>query len=73
MVYRFVLENKENREYTDFIGGKEWVGYAEESVFEVNMLVINTELVFCSNYNKGVFDYLKKIGIPYEFSNKIRG
>ena len=58
-------ENKENREYTDFIETwlKQWVGYAEESVFEVNMLVINTELVFCSNYNKGVFDYLKKIGM----------
>ena len=36
-------ENKENREYTDFIETwlKQWVGYAEESVFEVNMLVIN--------------------------------
>ena len=58
-------ENKENREYTDFIETwlKDWVGYAEESVFEVNMLVINPELVFCSNYNKGVFDYLKKIGV----------
>ena len=58
MVYRLKnhLENKENREYTDFI--ETWLKlgwYAEESVFEVNMLVINTELVFCSNYNKGVF------------------
>ena len=39
----------------------------EESVFEVNMLVINTELVFCSNYNKGVFDYLKKIGMTHRY------
>ena len=59
--------SKENREYTDFIETwlKDWVGYAEESVFEVNMLVINPELVFCSNYNKGVFDYLEKTKITY--------
>lgn len=58
-------ENKENREYTNFIETwlNDWVGYAQESIFEVNMLVINPELVFCSNYNKGVFKYLESIGM----------
>ena len=37
-----------------------WVGYCEETVFEVNMLSINQELVLVNNYNEQVFDFLKK-------------
>jgi len=37
-----------------------WVGYCEETVFEVNMLSINSQFVLVNNYNKQVFDYLKK-------------
>jgi hypothetical protein len=37
-----------------------WVGYCEETVFEVNMLSINPELVVVNNYNERVFDFLKK-------------
>ena len=37
-----------------------WVGYCEETVFEVNMLSINPELVLVNNYNERVFDFLKK-------------
>jgi hypothetical protein len=37
-----------------------WVGYCEETVFEVNMLSINDECVIVNNYNKKVFDFLKK-------------
>lgn len=58
-------ESNDNPEYVDFVQTwlKEWVGWVEETVFEVNMLVINPELVFCTNYNKGVFDYLESIGV----------
>lgn len=37
-----------------------WVGYCEETVFEVNMLSINPEVVLVNNYNERVFDFLKK-------------
>lgn len=37
-----------------------WVGYCEETVFEVNMLSINPELVLVNNYNERVFNFLKK-------------
>ena len=58
-------ETNNNKEYIEFIQSwmNEWVGEVEETVFEVNMLVINPELVFCTNYNKGVFDYFESIGV----------
>jgi len=37
-----------------------WVGYVEETVFDVNMLSISEEIVIVNNYNKTVFDFLKK-------------
>jgi len=37
-----------------------WVGYCEETVFEVNMLSINPELVLVNSYNEKVFNFLKK-------------
>ena len=56
---------KENKEYVNFIDTwlNEWTGEAMESQFEVNMLTINPELVFCINYNEGVFNYLESIGM----------
>jgi len=41
----------------------EWVGYVAESVFDVNMLSIDENTVICNNYNKSVFDFLKKHSI----------
>jgi N-dimethylarginine dimethylaminohydrolase len=38
----------------------EWVGYVAESVFDVNTLSIDENTVICNNYNKSVFDFLKK-------------
>lgn len=38
----------------------DWIGYCEETVFEVNMLSINQDCVIVNNYNKEVFDFLKK-------------
>ena len=37
-----------------------WTGYVEETVFDVNMLSVSEECVIVNNYNKTVFDFLKK-------------
>lgn len=42
---------------------KDWVGYVEETVFEINMLSIDERTVIVNNYNKKVFDFLKKHNI----------
>jgi hypothetical protein len=54
-----------NDEFTDFVESwlNHWVGYVEETVFDVNMLVINEKNVVCSNYNKTVFDAFERFGI----------
>ena len=38
----------------------DWVGYVEETVFDVNMLSIDQNTIICNNYNKDVFDHFKK-------------
>jgi hypothetical protein len=40
-----------------------WVGYVEETVFDVNMLIIDPKNVLVFNYNKQVFDALDRYGI----------
>ena len=37
-----------------------WVGYVEETVFDVNMLSVDQNTIICNNYNKPVFDHFKK-------------
>ena len=39
---------------------KDWVGYVEETVFDVNMLSIDENTIICNNYNKEVFNFFKK-------------
>lgn len=39
---------------------KDWVGYVEETVFDVNCLVIDRHHVIFSNYNQQVWDFCKK-------------
>ena len=39
---------------------KDWVGYVQETVFEVNMLSLDTDTILVNNYNKQVFDFLEK-------------
>ena len=58
-------EAKNNEIFTKFVDDwlHEWTGWSIESIFELNSIVINPELVFFSNYNKGVFDYCESIGI----------
>lgn len=40
-----------------------WTGYVEETVFDVNMLIIDPKNVMVLNYNKQVFDALDRYGI----------
>lgn len=40
-----------------------WTGYVEETVFDVNMLIIDSKNVMVFNYNKQVFDALDRYGI----------
>jgi len=46
-----------------------WVGYVEETVFDVNMLVIDEKNVIVNNYNKKVFDAFEQYGITPHICN----
>jgi len=54
-----------NDEFTEFIESwlKHWVGYVEETTFDVNMLIIDKKNVACCTYNKEVFDKFSEYGI----------
>jgi hypothetical protein len=60
---RWWVENEEhNNQLIEFVNCwlDDWVGYVEETVFDVNMLSIDTNTIICNNYNKEVFDHFKK-------------
>jgi len=40
-----------------------WAGFVEETVFDINMLIIDPKNVMVFNYNKQVFDALDRFGI----------
>jgi N-dimethylarginine dimethylaminohydrolase len=40
-----------------------WTGYVEETVFDVNMLIVDPKNVLVVNYNKELFDCLERYGI----------
>jgi hypothetical protein len=54
-----------NDEFTDFVESwlGHWTGYVEETVFDVNMLVVDEKNVICNNYNKEVFGVFERYGI----------
>ena len=60
-----------NDDFTNFVEGwlGHWVGYVEETVFDVNMLVIDKHNVVCNNYNKAVFDAFDARGITAHVIN----
>jgi len=53
---------EQNDQLIDFVNTwlNDWVGYVEETVFDVNMLSIDQNTIICNNYNKQVFDAFKK-------------
>jgi len=54
-----------NEDFINFVDTwiTHWLGYVSETVFDVNMLVIDTGTVLVNNYNEGVFDFLTKRGM----------
>jgi hypothetical protein len=42
---------------------RDWTGYAEESVFDVNILVIDQKNIIVNGYNKQAFDAFERWGI----------
>lgn len=66
---------KKQRFYKDFVTQwlKEWIGYVDETVFDVNMLSVSEKLVITNGYNKDVFEQLKQSGIeaiPWSFRHQ---
>ena len=60
-----------NDDFTNFVENwlGHWVGYVEETVFDVNMLVIDKHNVVCNNYNKEVFDAFERHGVTPHIIN----
>lgn len=58
----WVRGEEENDEFIHHVNKwlGEWVGYVEETVFDVNMLSIDQNTIICNNYNKKVFEFFKK-------------
>lgn len=60
-----------NDDFTNFVEEwlNHWVGYVEETVFDVNMLVIDEKNVVCNNYNETVFKAFDRYGITPHIIN----
>ena len=61
----WVPGEEDNTDFTEFVNQwfYNWVGFVEETVFDVNMLVIDEKNVVCSNYNEEVFKVFDRYGI----------
>lgn len=60
---RWWLKGEEhNNQLIEFVNTwlNDWIGYVEETVFDVNMLSIDENTIICNNYNKDVFEHFKK-------------
>ena len=62
---------EDNDDLVDYIDTwlNDWVTYVEETVFDVNMLVIDKNNVVCNNYNKKVFDAFERYNITPHIIN----
>jgi len=60
-----------NDEFTDFVESwlGHWMGYVEETVFDVNMLVIDEKNVICNNENDQVFEAFARHGVTPHVCN----
>ena len=54
-----------NDDFTEFVESwlDHWVGYVEETVFDVNMLIIDEHNIVCNNYNEKVFEAFERHGV----------
>jgi hypothetical protein len=60
-----------NDEVTDFVNTwlSDWVGYVEETVFDINMLVVDEKTVICNNYNEKTFRAFERFGVTAHTCN----
>jgi hypothetical protein len=60
-----------NQDFTDFVETwmNHWVGYVEESVFDVNMIVVDKQNVIVNGYNEQAFDAFSRHGITPHICN----
>ena len=67
----WVPGEESNDDFTNFVESwlGHWVGYVEETVFDVNMLVIDEKNVVCNNYNEKVFEALGRYGVTPHIIN----
>ena len=67
----WVKGEEDNQELVDFVDSwlDHWVTYVEETVFDVNMLVIDKKNVIVNGYNKEVFDAFERYGITPHIIN----
>ena len=58
----WLKKEEDNNQLIEFVNTwlNDWVGYVEETVFDVNMLSIDQNTIICNNYNKEVFDHFKQ-------------
>jgi hypothetical protein len=60
-----------NDDFTDYVESwlGHWLGYVEETVFDVNMLVVDENNVICNNYNETVFKAFERHNITPHILN----
>jgi alkanesulfonate monooxygenase SsuD/methylene tetrahydromethanopterin reductase-like flavin-dependent oxidoreductase (luciferase family) len=54
-----------NKDFVEFVDQwlDHWLGYAAETVFDVNLLMVNSTVALVNNYNREVFAFLQSHGI----------
>jgi len=57
----WVPDSDNNTEFASFVNTwlTNWLGYVQETVFDVNMLQINSNTVLVNNYNQEMFEWFK--------------
>jgi glycine amidinotransferase len=66
---------RKKRWYKGFVSDylTEWIGFCDETVFDVNMFSVSEELVITNGYNKEIYDQFAKAGIegwPWHFRHQ---
>ena len=58
-------EEIDNREFSHFLDTwlSQWLGYVQETVFDINVLQIDQSTVLVNNYNKEMFAFLAQHGV----------
>jgi hypothetical protein len=61
----WVPDNDNNADFSSFVDTwiSHWLGYAAETVFDVNMLVVDHKHVLVNNHHTGLFECLQKHGL----------